>query len=245
MNHKKDIDIVILCGGKGTRLREETETKPKPMIEIGGKPIIWHIMKYYSHYGFNRFILTLGYKGEHIKDYFKNHNLSEDSWEVICVPTGLDTLKGARVKKTEPYVKSPYFHLTYGDGLSTIDLNKLEAFHGLHGRVGTVSAVHPPSRFGEMELDGDYVKEFEEKPQLTSGFINGGFFVFDRKFFQYLTEDESCDLEFGVLQQLSRDRQLMAYRHEGYWQCMDTARDRDYLNKLWESGDCPWKVWKK
>ncbi len=245
MNYKKDIDVVILCGGKGSRLREETETKPKPMVEIGGKPIIWHIMKYYAHYGYNRFVLTLGYRGECIKDYFENYASTEDLWEVVCVDTGLDTLKGARVKKTERYVKSPYFHLTYGDGLSTIDLDKLEAFHDRHGKVGTVSAVHPPSRFGEMELDGDYVKEFEEKPQLTTGFINGGFFVFNRGLFQYLTEDEGCDLEFGVLQQLSRDRQLTAYRHEGYWQCMDAARDRDYLNKLWESGDCPWKVWKK
>ncbi len=265
MKNKK-ADVVILCGGMGTRLREETEIKPKPMVEIGGRPILWHIMKYYSHYGYSRFILALGYKGEYIKKYFydygfissdftivldpkippKIHSLStENHWEITCVDTGLETLKGGRIKRLEPYIKSKHFHITYGDGLSDVDLDKLEAFHKRHGKIGTVTAVRPPSRFGEIILEGSRVKEFEEKPQLATGHINGGFFVFERDFFDYLTLDEDCDFEFGALQRLSKDSQLAAYKHDGYWQCMDTSRDRDYLNKLWESGDCPWKVWKK
>lgn len=264
--NNKNADVVILCGGMGTRLREETEIKPKPMVEIGGKPILWHIMKYYSHYGFSRFILALGYKGEYIKKYFydygflssdftivldpkippKIHALStENHWEITCVDTGVDTLKGGRIKKLEPYIKSRYFHLTYGDGLSDVDLNRLEAFHKRHKKMGTVTAVRPPSRFGEMAIKCGRVEEFEEKPQLTTGYINGGFLILKTEFLEYLTTDDKCDLEFGALQALSRKGQLMAYKHDAYWQCMDTARDRDYLNKLWESGDCPWKVWKK
>lgn len=266
MKNKKSANVVILCGGMGTRLREETEIKPKPMVEVGGKPILWHIMKYYSHYGFSRFILALGYKGEYIKKYFydygfissdftivldpkippKVHTLSsENHWEITCVDTGVSTLKGGRVKKLEPYIKSKYFHLTYGDGLSDIDLNKLEDFHKKHKKTGTVTAVRPPSRFGEMIIQGNRVKEFEEKPQLTSGYINGGFFIFNREFLDYLTPDEDCDFEFGALQELSRKGQLMAYKHNGYWQCMDTIRDAEYLNKLWKTNNPPWKIWKK
>lgn len=244
----KKIDVVILCGGMGTRLREETEVKPKPMVEIGGKPILWHIMKYYSHYGFNRFILALGYKGEYIKDYFssKAHLVSNEScWQVNCVDTGLKTLKGGRIKRLMPYIKSEHFHLTYGDGLGTIDLNTLVDFHIAHKKIGTVTAVHPPSRFGELLIERDYVKEFEEKPQLTSGHINGGFFVFNRQFLDYLTPKETCDLEFGALQKLAQRGELMAYKHNGYWQCMDNVRDMQYLNKLWESGSPPWRVWKR
>lgn len=262
----KDIDVIILCGGMGTRLREETEIKPKPMVEIGGKPILWHIMKYYSHYGYNRFILALGYKGEYIKKYFydygyltsdltiildpkippKVHSLSHEyHWEITCVDSGLATLKGGRIKKLEPYIKGKYFHLTYGDGLSDINLEELEAYHCSHKKIGTVSAVRPPSRFGEMAIEGNCVKEFEEKPQLTTGYINGGFFIFNKEFLEYLTPDDDCDFEFGALQKLSRDGQLMAYKHNGYWQCMDTARDAEYLNKLWGSGMPPWKIWKK
>ncbi len=267
--HEKKVsimDVVILCGGMGTRLREETEIKPKPMVEIGGKPILWHIMKFYSHYGFNKFILALGYKGEYIKKYFydygylssdltiildpkippKVHSLSrENHWEITCVDTGLATLKGGRIKRLEGYIKSDTFHLTYGDGLSDVDLTRLIAFHRKSKGIGTVTAVRPPSRFGEILIKGDLVKEFEEKPQLTTGYINGGFFVFTRKLLDYLTPDENCDLEFGALQRLSREGQLSAYRHEGYWQCMDTVRDTQYLNKLWESGNPPWKVWEK
>lgn len=262
----KSVEVVILCGGMGTRLREETEIKPKPMVEIGGRPILWHILKYYSHYGFNKFILALGYKGEYIKKYFydygyltsdltiildpkilpKIHSLSyETHWEITCVDTGLATLKGGRIKKLEPYIKGKYFHLTYGDGLSNVDLDELEAFHRKHKKIGTVTAVRPPSRFGEMAIKGDYVREFEEKPQLTTGYINGGFFVFNRDFLDYLMPDEDCDFEFGALQKLSRDGQLMAYKHNGYWQCMDTVRDAEYLNRLWQSGNPPWKIWDK
>lgn len=262
---KKNVDVVILCGGTGTRLREETELKPKPMVEIGGKPILWHIMKYYSRYGFNRFILALGYKGESIKKYFydygfissdftitldpkisaKIHSLpNENHWKITCVDTGLATLKGGRIKRLEPYIKSRYFHLTYGDGLSDVNLIELDAFHRKHKKIGTVTAVHPPSRFGEILIENNYVKEFEEKPQLKRGYINGGFFVFNREFLEYLTPDENCDFEFGALQRLSQGGQLMAYKHDGYWQCMDTVRDMEYLNKLWKSDNPPWKVWK-
>jgi len=263
---KKSMDVVILCGGMGTRMREETETRPKPMVEIGGKPILWHIMKYYAHFGFHRFLLALGYKGEVIKKYFvdygylasdltitldpkvapKAHTLSrENHWEITCVDTGLNTLKGGRIKRLEPYIKTDEFHLTYGDGLGTVDLDALVSFHRARKKMGTVTAVHPPSRFGEMLLQGDLVKEFEEKPQLTTGYINGGFFVFERKFLDRLTSAEDCDLEFGALQKLSREGELMAYKHDGYWQCMDTVRDSQYLNRLWESGKTPWKVWEK
>lgn len=257
-------DVVILCGGMGARLKEETENKPKPMIEVGGRPIIWHIMKYYSHFGFNRFILALGYRGEYIKKYFcdyrllssdltiildpkvppKVHTLSEENhWEITCIDTGPNTLKGGRIKKLEPYIKNKTFLLTYGDGVSNINLKDLLAFHRSHKKIGTVTAVRPPSRFGEMSIDGDAVREFEEKPQLATGYINGGYFVLNRRIFKYLTDSEDCDFEFGALQQLSRDGQLMAYKHTGYWQCMDTLRDVEYLNKLWKTGNSPWKVW--
>ena len=238
----KNFDVVILCGGMGTRLREETDVKPKPMVEIGGKPILWHIMKHYSRFGLNRFVLALGYKGEAVKKYFTEPH--EERWDVVCVDTGPATLKGGRVKRLEPYIKSEQFHLTYGDGVSDIDLAALAAFHEKSGKTGTVSAVRPPSRFGELLIDGDTVREFEEKPQLTSGHINGGYFIFERKFLDYLTPDEKCDLEFGALQKLAREGELAAFRHEGYWQCMDNLRDMEYLNKIWEGGNPPWKTWK-
>lgn len=240
---KKDIDVIVLCGGMGTRLREETDVKPKPMVEIGAKPILWHIMKYYSHYGFRRFILALGYKGDCIKNYFDNNSFG--GWEIECVDTGANSLKGSRIKRIESYIRSENFHLTYGDGLSTVDLVKLMNFHERHGKTGTVTAVRPPSRFGELLIKGDRVEEFEEKPQLGTGYINGGFFVFSKRLLDYLVPDENCDLEFGALQQLSRKGELMAFRHEGYWQCMDNVRDMQYLNRLWESGQSPWKVWEK
>jgi glucose-1-phosphate cytidylyltransferase len=257
-------DVIILCGGKGTRLSEETIDKPKPMVEIGGKPILWHIMKHYSYYGCNRFILTLGYKGEYIKNYFYNyrifstdftlvmrpekephvHNVNDESaWEITFVDTGMNTLKGGRIKRVERYVKSDNFHLTYGDGLSNVNIKEVEKFHLQHGKIGTVTGVHPPSRFGEMLIDGDSVIHFEEKPQLSSGIINGGFFVFDRRLFNYLTEDENCDFEFGPLQEIASKGELKVFKYNGFWQCMDTIRERDYLNKLWDSGDPPWKTW--
>lgn len=260
----KNIPVVILCGGKGSRLSEETVEKPKPMIEIGGKPIIWHIMKLYSFFGHYRFILALGYKAEYIKNYFYNYRISscdftlnmnprseisylntcdENNWEITFVDTGLNTLKGGRIKRLERYINSDTFFLTYGDGVSNINVNKLLEFHLSHGKIGTLSAVRPPSRFGMIDLEGDIVKSFEEKPQLAEGYINGGFFVFRRDIMNYLTCDENCDFEFGPLQQLALDGQLRAYKHDAFWQCMDTLREKNYLEALWEKGKANWKVW--
>ena len=259
------MDVVILCGGKGTRLSEETLVKPKPMVEIGGLPILLHIMKIYSYYGFRRFILALGYKGNQIKQYFYNYRITsgdlqltldpheqpkyfnhsvEKDWDITLVDTGQETLKGGRIKRIEKYVQSDSFHVTYGDGLSNIDLNKLVEFHKNHGNIGTVSAVHPPSRFGEMVFDGDKVSEFEEKPQMGGGYINGGFFVFDKKLFSYLSDDEQCDFEFGPLQKISKQGELNAFFHDGFWQCMDNVRERDYLNDMIKNNRAPWMVWK-
>ncbi|HEX75399.1 MAG TPA: glucose-1-phosphate cytidylyltransferase [Dehalococcoidia bacterium] len=258
------MDTIILCGGRGVRLQEETEFRPKPMVEIGGKPMLWHIMEIYSHYGYNRFILALGYKGEHIKKYFYDYRIvssdftlvmnphkppkihsvpDECDWEITFVDTGLDTLKGGRIKRLEKYIKSDNFHLTYGDCVANVDIKELYKFHISHNSIGTLTAVRPPSRFGELMLSGDKVIKFEEKPQLGTGAINGGFFVFKKEFMQYLTPDVNCDLEFGALQKLARDGELRAYSHEGFWQCMDNVRDRDYLNKLWQEGQAFWKLW--
>ena len=258
------MDVVILCGGKGTRLSEETMLKPKPMVEIGGKPILWHIMKYYSSFGFNRFVLALGYKSDYIKEYFYNykttnsdftinllpdsppvfHNsANESNWEITFIDTGLETLKGGRIKRIEKYLKTDNFHLTYGDGLSNINLKELVQFHNKHKKLATVSAVRPPSRFGEMIIKGDDVNTFDEKSQMHSGFINGGFFVLNKKILEYLSEDESCDFEFGPLQQIVKDKQLKAYKHTGFWQCMDNIRERDFLNKLTLKGEAPWIKW--
>lgn len=256
--------VVILCGGKGTRLKGDTEARPKPMVEIGGKPILWHIMKTYSYYGFNKFVLALGHKSEYIKNYFFHYRIAsndftitldpevqpkmhskanQEPWEITCVDTGENTLKGGRIKRLQPYLNTDYFHLTYGDCVSDIDIRKLDEFHRSHDSIGTVTAVRPPSRFGEMIIDGDFVRKFEEKPQLGTGLINGGFFVFNKKFLDYLTPDENCDLEFGALQHLAEDNQLRVFRHKNFWQCMDTPREKDYLNKLWEQEQPPWKIW--
>ncbi|MCP4265472.1 MAG: glucose-1-phosphate cytidylyltransferase [Candidatus Brocadiaceae bacterium] len=258
------MDIIILCGGKGTRLSEETSERPKPMVEIGNRPILWHIMKYYSHFGCNRFILALGYKGEYIKNYFYNYRIlssdftldmhpekdpiihdmgNESHWEIVFVDTGLNTLKGGRIKRVEQHVKSENFHVTYGDGLCDINIKDLENYHVSHKKTGTVTGVHPPSRFGEMSIEGDTVTHFEEKPQLSTGRINGGFFVFNRHLFEYLSTDEDCDFEFGPLQKIARAGELKVRKHDGFWQCMDTVRERDYLNNLWHSDDSPWKIW--
>ena len=262
---KEKSEVVILCGGEGSRLSEETALKPKPMVEIGGKPILWHIMKIYSHYGYNRFVLALGYKADYAKRYFHDyritssdftlkmtphsvpevHNTLDDSeWEITFVDTGLKTLKGGRIKQVEKYIKSDNFHLTYGDGVGNINIQKLYDFHLSHNKIATVTAVRPPSRFGEMVLSGDKVLKFEEKPQLGVGVINGGFFVLKKEFMDYLTPDEDCDFEFGALQGLAEGGELCAYRHTDFWQCMDTTRDRDYLNRLWENNEAKWKVWK-
>lgn len=257
-------DVVILCGGKGSRLSEETIYKPKPMVEIGGKPILWHIMKYYSIFGYKRFILALGYKGDYVKEYFNNlrfnnsdltlhlnpdiapefHNSSdENDWIITLADTGENTLKGGRIKRIEKYVNSDNFHLTYGDGLSNIDITKLVQFHESHRKIATVSAVRPPSRFGEMILDRDDVVAFDEKSQMHIGYINGGFFVLNKKIFDYLTPDENCDFEFGPLQQVVKGNQLKAYIHNDFWQCMDNVRERDYLDKLVVTKKAPWVIW--
>jgi glucose-1-phosphate cytidylyltransferase len=241
-------DVVILCGGKGTRLREETEIKPKPMVRIGTEPILWHILHHYSHYGFRRFVLALGYKGEQIQDYFdrlrKKRPIcpAEREWDVTCVPTGEDTLKGGRLKRVEKYLTSNTVHVTYGDGLSDVDLGRLSAFHRRHGKTGTVTAVRPPSRFGELSLRRNVVTAFEEKPQMGAGFINGGFFIFDRSFIESLSPAKNCDLEFGPLQKLAQQGELRAFRHTGFWQCMDNIRERDFLNELWAQKRAPWKL---
>ena len=258
--------VIILCGGKGTRLSEETIKIPKPMVEIGGKPILWHIMKIYSHYGYNRFILALGYKGEQIKQYYYNYKITgadfslkldpeydikylnhadEKHWEIVFVDTGEDTLKGGRIKRVEKYIKNDLFHLTYGDGIGDVDINKLVEFHKLHDCIGTVTAVRPPSRFGELNIDEENtVLGLEEKPQMGRGLINGGFFVFDKKMLSYLTVDEDCDFEFGPLQQIATEGQLKAFKHDGFWQCMDNVRERDYLDKQVRTNNAPWMVWK-
>lgn len=255
--------VVILCGGLGMRLREETEYKPKPMVEIGGRPILWHIMKIYAHYGFKDFVLCLGYKGEVIKEYFlnyeamnndfivklgrdgyvKNLSRSHEDYEVILADTGLKTMTGGRLKKVQKYIDGEYFMLTYGDGVANIDTRKLFEFHKSHGKIGTITGVPPITRFGELDLEGDKVINFAEKPQKTDMYVNGGFMVFNKEFFKYLNDDESLLLEKQPLENLARDGQLMIFKHQAFWQCMDNYRDYDYLNKLWDSGSPPWKIW--
>jgi len=257
--------VVILCGGRGTRMEEETEIRPKPMVEIGGRPILWHIMKIYAHYGFDEFILCLGYKGRIIKEYFLNYEVMnsdftlklgsnnlifynkshEKNWRITFVDTGENAQTGARVKRIEKYINGDLFMLTYGDGVANIDIKKLLMFHIKHGKIGTVTGVHPSSRFGELVVKGDRVIRFGEKPQVKEGFINGGFFVFRKEFFKYLKDDDGCFMEKEPLENLSADGQLKVYLHEGFWQCMDTRRELDILNRLWASGNPPWKVWEK
>lgn len=252
--------VVILAGGLGTRLAEETEVRPKPMIEIGGEPILWHILRRYAHYGFKEFLIALGYKGEAIKHYFLDyHNMSSDmtvelasgqvakhgseseDWSVHLIDTGTDTQTGGRVKRLEPWLKQDSFMVTYGDGVADIDIGALLKFHQAHGRIGTVTAVRPPARFGGIVMDGDRVVEFTEKPQIGEGWINGGFMVFEPAVFRYLAGDHSV-LETDGLERLAAERQLMAFRHERFWQCMDTLRDKRHLEQLWLSGQAPWKV---
>uniref|UniRef100_A0A7V1EII3 Glucose-1-phosphate cytidylyltransferase n=1 Tax=candidate division WOR-3 bacterium TaxID=2052148 RepID=A0A7V1EII3_UNCW3 len=256
--------VVIFCGGLGTRLREETEFRPKPMIEICGKPILWHIMKIYAHYGFKDFVLCLGYKGEMIKEYFYNYEIlnndftvelghpknieihsgySEKGWRVTLVNTGYKALKGARLKRVEEYIESDTFMATYGDGLADIDINELLKFHFLHGKLATLTGVRPLSRFGELKVKDKEVIEFTEKPQSSKGLINGGFFVFNRRIFDYLEDSDNCDLEYGALEKLASEGQLMVYEHQKFWYCMDTLRDLEYLNKLCAQGRPPWMVW--
>ncbi|MEW6102075.1 MAG: glucose-1-phosphate cytidylyltransferase [Candidatus Omnitrophota bacterium] len=257
--------VVILCGGRGSRLKEETEVRPKPLVEIGSRPILWHIMKLYAHYGFKDFILCLGYKGEMIKEYFLNYeamnndftihlgmansiefhsNHLEKGWKVTLVDTGLLAQTGTRIKRVENYIEGDTFMVTYGDGVGNINIGELFKYHKSGGKIGTVTGVHPSSRFGELVTKGEDVIEFSEKPQVTEGFINGGYFVFNRKFFEYLQEDDNCYLESVPLEKLAREKQLSVYKHKGFWQCMDTQRELDILNDLWKRKVAPWKVWK-
>jgi glucose-1-phosphate cytidylyltransferase len=254
--------IVILAGGLGTRLAEETEIKPKPMVEIGERPILWHIMKQYAAYGFNEFCIALGYKGAEIKRYFieykdldgsmtlslrdrriLSHDRHAEDWTLHFIETGLNTMTGGRVKRVEPMLRDGTFMLTYGDGVSNVPLNKLLEFHKAHGKLATVTAVRPPARFGGMEFEGDRVTRFTEKPQVGEGWINGGFFVFEPAVLEYI-EGDATTLEREPLERLANDKQLMAYRHDGFWQCMDTLRDKRLLEGLWNEGHAPWKVWK-
>ena len=260
----KDIPVVILAGGLGTRLREQTEFIPKPMVPIGSKPILWHIMRIYSYYGFKHFIICLGYKGDMIKDYFINYryrnsdftiNLGKhndilvnslhdvDDWQITLADTGLNTMTGARIKRIEKYINTSHFFLTYGDGVANIEIDKLMEFHLSHKKIATVTGVRPPSRFGELRIEENQVIEFGEKPQVKTDMINGGFFVLNQEIFSYVSENHECTFEREPLERLAKDNQLMVYHHTGFWQCMDTLRDMDLLNKYWESGDVPWKVW--
>jgi len=258
------IPVVILAGGQGTRLAEHTESIPKPMVPVGNRPILWHIMKIFSSYGFRRFILCLGYKGECIKDYFLRYrmfnsdftvdlgqpqaleihssNLSED-WRVTMVDTGQTAMTGSRVKRIAKYIDTDQFLLTYGDGVADVDIAKLLAFHRRHGKLASVTGVSPPSRFGEITAKADRVIRFGEKPVLDSRLINGGFFVFRREALKYFTAGDGCVLEQAPLRKLAAAGQLRVFRHRGFWQCMDTMRDLAMLEKIWKSGNPPWKVW--
>ncbi len=251
---------VILAGGRGARLSEETLLKPKPMVDIGGTPIIVHIMRLYAHYGFNDFVVALGYRGDIIKDYFVNYrvrnsdlsvdlgsgrltftNLKTDNWTVHLAETGSETLTGGRLHRLQKQLRSHgTFMVTYGDGVADLDIADLLAFHRAHGRLATVTAVRPPGRFGALGLDGMVVSTFKEKPQVEDGWINGGFFVFEAAIFDYLSGDQAV-LEKEPLERLTAEGQLMAYRHNRFWHAMDTVRDRDVLNDLWHAGHAPWR----
>ncbi|MEM1419937.1 MAG: glucose-1-phosphate cytidylyltransferase [Pseudomonadota bacterium] len=259
--------VAILAGGKGTRLAEETSVRPKPMVEIGGRPILWHIMMIYSQYGLNDFAVALGYKGEHIKKYFADYStLTGDltvkvgngdhpqvvqhlrqphpNWNIDLVETGMETLTGGRVKRLQPAIGNETFMLTWGDGVSDIDIDALLKFHRSHGKLATVTAVRPPARYGHMRFDGDMVTAFEEKPQTAEGWINGAFFVLEPGVFDYIDGDMVM-FEHAPMTRLAEDGQLMAYRHEGFWAAMDTLRDKHNLEKLWDSGERPWASWEK
>ncbi len=253
--------VIILAGGLGTRLQEETTVKPKPMVEIGGKPILWHIMNIYAHYGSKEFIIAVGYKGDVIKSYFMNYHYLQNSlsirlrdgqieahdtikqdWTIHLVDTGLDTQTGGRVKRLASWVGKETFMMTYGDGVANINIRELVAFHRRHGKLATVTAVRPPARFGGMRFNGDMVIEFMEKPQIGEGWINGGFFVLEPEVFNYI-EGDNTYFERDPLERLALEGQLVAYKHPDFWQCMDTLRDVHLLDSLWQEGKAPWKVW--
>lgn len=254
--------VCILAGGFGTRLSEETNYKPKPMVEIGGKPILWHIMKIYSYYGFNDFVICLGYKGNVIKDYFKNyflnksdftidiannnieiHDTKAEPWTVSLVDTGSGTLTGGRVKRVEKYVEDETFMLTYGDGLSDLNINKLVDFHKKQNKYATLTAVRPSGRFGELNIDGNSnITNFEEKPEGDKNWINGGFFVLENEIFDYIKGDKTI-WERDPLENLARDNQLAAYKHTGFWKAMDMLKDKNELESLWDTNNAAWKLW--
>jgi len=255
--------VVILAGGYGTRLGNITEAIPKPMVKIGNKPIIWHIMKIYSYYGYKEFILCLGYKAEIFKEYFYNyciynndftveigsnnvvtHNShNERDWKITLVDTGLNSLKGARLKRIEKYLDDEINLLSYGDGLANVNIQKVIEFHKTHDKLITLTGVHPPSRFGELIVKNGNLESFVEKPQTSYGLISGGFMVFNRKLLEYLSTDENCDLEFGLFEKLARNKEITVFEHEGEWECVDTERDLVHLNKLWNENKAFWKIW--
>ncbi|MEN9677317.1 MAG: glucose-phosphate cytidylyltransferase [Verrucomicrobiota bacterium] len=256
--------VVILCGGLGTRLREETEYRPKPMVPVGGRPILWHIMKLYAAAGHKEFILCLGYKGEVIKDYFRNYlwNTSdvtlklgrqpkiqyhsghdEEDWTVTLLETGLDTQTGGRLRRALPHISEDTFLFTYGDGVTDADLNGAIDFHQSQGAIATVTAVKPSGRFGELAMDGKTITAFREKPEQDAAYISGGFMVLNRKIAEYLDGGDRCIFERGPMERLASEGQLKAYTHDGFWQCMDTYREQQLLEGMWRSGEAPWKKW--
>ena len=254
---------IILAGGLGTRLGNRTTLTPKPLVKIGNKPVLWHIMKIYSYYGITDFIICLGYKGDAIKDYFthyetKNNDFTinlgsskityhnehqEKDWNITLVDTGVNTLKGGRIKQIERFLTDEINFVTYGDGVANIDIKQLLEFHKEHGKIITITGVHPPARFGELLENNNLLVSFQEKPQTSKGLINGGFMVFNRELLNYLTPDEDCDFEIGPLENLSKEGKVMVYKHQGQWECMDHERDVVHLNKLWNENIAFWKIW--
>jgi glucose-1-phosphate cytidylyltransferase len=253
--------VIILAGGRGTRIAEESQIRPKPMVEVGGKPLLWHIMSIYASHGFKEFFVACGYRGEMIKEYFHNAfihsrdyvidlkdgsldvlNASSTDWRVGVIDTGLDTMTGGRLRRLRSWIGDQPFMVTYGDGVADIDIRALVEFHRAHGRLATVTAVRPPARFGGLTIEGDTVARFSEKPQTDEGWINGGFFVFEPGVLDYIADDD-CILEREPLERLADQKQLRAFRHEGFWQPMDTLREKQLLESLWASGKAPWKLW--
>ena len=257
-----NLEVVILAGGRGTRMEEVTSEVPKPMIEIGNKPILWHLMKIYSSFGIKKFHIALGYKGNVIKDFFMNYdkyfgsihinlknktltNIDDalEDWDINLIETGLEAETGTRLFRMKKYIQNENFFFTYGDGLSNVNLKSLYEYHLSHKKIATLTSVRPPSRFGALNLSGNEVLDFIEKPKNISHRVNGGFFVFNKKIFDYLSDDNNCVLESSPLEIIARKKELQAFNHNDFWQCMDTVRDRDSLNELWNDSYAPWKIW--